>query len=232
MADSPEGTITAPDAPRLTRELTEALARAALSAVPVVGGAAVEALNLAVTRGRTTRMQRWAEDITDAVNRHGLALEELSDRPGFLDTIGPATRAAIETASFVKIEALRNAVLRATISPDLEADRHAVLMDILIALTPTHIKLLKLFDDPVAWFTNAGIEPPRLYAGSQHAVIEIAYPDLAQDTTLLDRVVGDLDREGLSSIALRTTMTADGILSARTRPLGAELLTFIAEPPH
>lgn len=210
-------------------DLIEVLARAGLSAVPIAGGAAVELFQYATNQGRAARMQRWIEEVTGALNRHGVAIDSLADRDGFLDAIGPATRAAVETSSPEKIEALRNAVLNATIASDLATDRHAILMDILVGLTPTHVKLLKLFDDPVGWFASADIEPPRLMMGGQHAVVERAYPDLADDETLLNRVVNDLEQQGLSSIALRTIMSGDGVLSQRTRPLGKELLTFITE---
>lgn len=211
------------------RDLVEVLARAALSAVPIAGGAAVELFQYATNHGRAVRMQRWIEEVIDTLNRHGIAIDSLADRDGFLDAIGPATRAAVETGSPEKIEALRNAVLNATVASDLAADRHAILMDILVWLTPTHVKLLNLFDHPVGWFARADIEPPRLVMGSQHAVVERAYPDLTEDETLLNRAVKDLEQQDLSSIALRTIKSGDGVLSQRTRPLGKALLTFITE---
>lgn len=212
------------------RDLVETLARAGLSAVPIAGGAAVELFQYAVNRGRATRMQRWIEGVTEALKRHDVAIESLVERDGFLDAIGPATRAAVETSSSEKTEALRNAVLNAAVASDLALDRHAILLDILVGLTPTHIKLLNLFDDPPGWFARAGIEPPHLMMGGQHAVVERAYPDLAEDETLLNRVARDLEQQDLSSIALRTVMSGDGVLSRRTRPLGKELLAFITEP--
>jgi hypothetical protein len=210
------------------RDLVEVLARAGLSVVPIAGGVAVELFQYATSQGRASRMQRWMVEVTDALNRHGVSIDSLAGRDGFLDAIGPATRAAVETSSPEKIEALRNAVLNATIS-DLATDRHAILMDILVGLTPTHVKILKLFDDPIGWFASADIEPPRLMMGGQRAVVERAYPDLAEDETLLNRVVKDLEQQDLSSIALGTIMSGNGVLSQRTRPLGKELLTFITE---
>jgi hypothetical protein len=58
----------------------------------------------------------------------------------------------------------------------------------------------------------------------------VAYPELADDATLLDRAVRDLDQQGLSSIALRAMMSSDGIMPRRTLALGEELLEFITEP--
>lgn len=91
------------------RELADAIGRAALSAIPFTGGVAVEIFQYATNRGRADRFQAWMADVSDTLNRHGVALDALADNDGFLDAIGPATRAALETASTEKIEALRSA---------------------------------------------------------------------------------------------------------------------------
>ncbi len=211
-------------------QVAEAVARAALSAIPFAGGAAVELLQFVANRGRAARMQRWIEEVSSELGRLGVEFESLATSDGFLDAIGPATRAAVETASTEKIEALRNAVVNAATAPDYDADRHAILLDIVVRLTPTHIKLLKLFDDPQAWYDKAGRPVPQTLLGGQHLVVRDAYPELANEETLLERVTGDLERERLSSIALKTMMSSQGVLSGRTMPLGKELLGFIAAP--
>lgn len=212
------------------RAVTEAVTRAALSTVPVAGGALVELFQYVTNRGRAARMREWMEGITAEMERLGISVETLDQSRGFLDAIGPATRAAIETASPDKIKALRNAVLNATLAPDLHADRHAIMLEILIGLTATHIKLLKLFDDPRAWYAQTGKPLPNIMMGGQNIVVEDAYPELAADKTLLGRVTADLERERLSTIALNTLMSSDGVLSGRTLPLGTELLRFITAP--
>ncbi|MCR6706506.1 MAG: hypothetical protein NVV66_18085 [Cellulomonas sp.] len=158
------------------RAVTEAATRAALSAVPVAGGALVELFQYVTNRGRAARMREWMEGITAEIERLGISVETLDESRGFLDAIGPATRSAVETASPDKIEALRNAVLNATLAPDLLADRHAILLEILIGLTPTHIKLLKLFDDPRAWYAETGEPLPNVMMGGQHIVVERRVP--------------------------------------------------------
>lgn len=219
-----------PPEPGARREVAEAVARAALSAVPLAGGALVELFQFVTNRGRATRMHEWMEAVTAETERLGISIENLDQSSGFLDAIGPATRSAVETASPDKIEALRNAVINATLAPDLHADRHSILLEILIGLTPTHIKLLKLFDNPRAWYAQTGTPLPNVMMGGQHIVVEDAYPALAADKTLLGRVTADLQRERLSDIALNTLMSADGVLSGRTLPLGTELLSFITAP--
>lgn len=225
-----------PPAEQSTRaKALEATIRSALAMIPFVGGASVELFQAVVNSGRDARMQRWIVDVTDAINEralepNGLDLASLATNDGFLDVIGAATRAAVETSDAEKIAALRNAVVNATVAPDTERDRHAILLDILTGLTPTHIKLLRLFDDPLRWYRETDTQPREFSAGSSSVVVQDAYPDLARDPTLLDRVVADLKQSGLSDIQLSTMMTNSGIYAPRTLPLGTELLAFITTP--
>lgn len=229
-------TIKAPEPPGRGRAVVEAATRSVLGAVPWAGGAAVELFQAAVTRGRQRRFDAWVAEMTDAMNSailepRALTFESLAEDDAFLDAIGAATQAAVETSDQIKIQALRNAVLNSALAPDAEADRRAILMDVLVALTPSHIKLLLLFDDPKGWLEREG-RPVRdnILMGGASTVVKDAYPELASDKTLLDRVVKDLSDKSLSAIPLNVGMTGEGIYARRTAPLGAELLDFIAEP--
>lgn len=238
MSDSEahEDGIVTPQPLRNNRKISEIVAKGLLGTVPIAGGLLTELFQIAVSSGRQARMEKWVKDITDAVNQlvlkpRGLTFEALTEDDGFLDAIGVATRAAVETADAVKLGALRNAVLNSAFQLDLTADRRAILMDILVGLTPSHIKVLELFDDPREWLSKQGIHPePSPMGGSANFVVQQAYPDLAQDRVLLDHLVRDLKNSGLADINLRAMMTSDGIFQSRTLELGKELLLYIAEP--
>ncbi|MGA4777995.1 hypothetical protein ACPCUX_05575 [Cellulosimicrobium sp. AB352] len=228
-------TIEAPEPAGPANQLIEAAVRAGLSAIPLAGGAAVELFQAVVTRGREQRFQSWVVDLTDAVNRlllepRGATFEDLSNDEAFMDVIGEATRAAVETSDEVKIDALRNAVLNSAFQPDTGADRRAILLDMLVGLTPTHIKLLKLYDDPRAWYSDAGVPVPDIMMGGAGIVVKDAYPDLAADKALLDYVVKDLGSKNLARIDLGLSTTADSVFGSKTQQLGKELIAFITEP--
>ena len=222
--------IDPPTSPSGTRLILEAVSRATLAAVPVAGGAAVELFQAVTARGRAERMDRWIQDVCDELERLRVSIDTLHLSPGFLDAIGPAARAAVETADAEKAEALRNAVLNSTIDPDVAADRNAILLSILVGLTPTHLRLLQLFNDPPAWFAERSLPLPTFSFGSQFGIIEKAIPDLAADPVLLNRAAADLNQEGLSTISLQTMMSDRGLLESRTTILGDALLRFITAP--
>lgn len=228
-------TIEAPEPTGAIRQVVEAATKAALGAIPLAGGGAVELFQFAVAHGREQRFQSWIADVTEALNRlvlepRGATFEDLSSDDAFLDVIGEATRATVETSDQVKIDALRNAVVNSVFQPDTEADRRAILLDILVGLTPTHIKLLKLYDDPRVWYAEEGIPVPNITMGGAGLVVEQAYPDLAADKPLLDYVVKDLGSKNLANLNLNVTTTGDSVFASKTQALGRELITFITEP--
>ena len=214
----------------------ESIARGGLSAVPLVGGLLVEGFTGATTAGRLARQQKWMEEISEAVNRlvlepRGLTMEDLSTDEGFLNVIGAASRAAVETSDEVKLDALRNAVLNSTLGLDTEADRRAILMDIVVSLTPTHIKLLGLLRDPREWLERAGrpVSPSR--SGSLIDLIFFAYPEMLEAQSVLAHVVNDLQAKGLTDkVSLFSHMTLAGLMAGHASPLGRQLLEYISSP--
>ena len=227
-------TIEPPKEPSDAVLAAESLARGGISAVPLLGGLLVELFTGATTAGRLARQQKWMEDISEAVNRlvlepRGLTMEDLATDDGFLNVIGAASRAAVETSDQVKLEALRNAVLNSTLGPDTEADRRAILMDIVVSLTPTHIKLLELFREPSEWLERAGKPGPPANSGAPIELVRVAFPEMLESPSLLTHVVKDLEAKSLTTkISLMTTMTWEGIMASHVAPLGNELFAFIS----
>lgn len=217
------------------QEIGKAAARAALAAIPFAGGAAVEAFTIATERGYRRRVDEWMRDLTAAINLHvlephGLDWAALEANEGFLDAVAHATRSAAQTHDAEKRSALRNAVTNAALESDVRADQTAILLDLLDALTATHLRLLRIFSNPRAWYAATGTPEPDLMMGGRSRVVEDAYQDLARDPTLLTKVVKDLATHGLADLNLNVTMTGQGILEPAINPLGQRLLSFITEP--
>lgn len=174
-------------------------------------------------------------EVSEAVNRlvlepRGLDWTSLEDNDGFLDAIAHATRAATQTSSDGKRAALRAAVVNAAGRPDLDADRTAILLDLLDTLTASHLRLLALFASPREYLEARDLSVPNLMMGGRASVVEVAFPELAADRALMDKLAADLSTHGLATLNLHTTMTGSGILEPALQPLGRDLLSLITEP--
>lgn len=229
--------IHPPEPPSTAAKVGAAVTRAGLSAVPVAGGALVEVFEAVASAGYARRRAAWMADVSDAINRlvlepQRLDWESLSQNEGFLDAIGQATRAAVQTRDTTKLEALRNAVVNAAARTDLDADRTAILLDLVATLTGTHLRVLSVFADPKAAYTRAGKPlPDSTFGDSRQTVVNDLLSDLAADKALLDKVVADLDTHQLAHIDLHTMMTVSGVLASASKPLGDQLVDLVTLPP-
>lgn len=99
------------------------------------------------------------------------------------------------------------------------------------SLTPWHLRILKLFDNPKAWFEINNITKPNIYSGGLSHILEVAYPQLRGRRDLYDQLFKDLFSKGLVSIdGLHTTMSEHGLYESRTTDLGKQFLNFITNP--
>ena len=79
-----------------------------------------------------------------------LDLEKLADHPLFVDAVVTATRTVEHTHQDEKLGALRNAVLN-SVAPDApDADTQAMMLSLVDRFTPSHLRLVTLWDNPSA----------------------------------------------------------------------------------
>ncbi|GAA4623639.1 hypothetical protein [Cellulomonas oligotrophica] len=229
-------TIEPPPDQSVSRQVGEAVVRAAAAVIPFAGGAVVEAFTFATQRGYQRRFHEWMAEVSDAINRlvlepHGQDWASLETNEGFLDAIAHATRSATQTSSQEKRAALRAAVVNAALRPDLPADRTAILLDLLDTLTASHLRLLALFADPHRWLVEHSTDASSTGASDNRTVlVEMAYPEIAADPPLMNKLIADLDTHKLVTINLDSFMTESGTFAPKLQPLGTELLELITEP--
>lgn len=202
------------------------LAKAGLSAIPMVGGAAAELFQNLVQPPLERRRQEWMEYVGEELKRleaKGMDLERLQNDDRFISTVMQASQIAISTHEKLKREALRNTVINVAQgqAPD-EAMEHMFLQWI-GTLAPLHIQILSVFQAP---------EPPgKRNMGGLSSVLESHFPELRGRREFYDQVWADLYSRGLvNTNGLHTTMSGSGLASKRTTTLGDEFLRFISHP--
>jgi hypothetical protein len=129
-----------------------------------------------------------------------------------------------------KIDALRNAVLNSCLPGAPEDDIQMIFLNYIDELTPWHLRIMNLFDDPSRWAEENNTNFPESWlSGSSSQVLEFAYPEMAVNKELYLKLFNDLATMGLANIPTGM-MTASGSLESRTTSLGKQFLRFIAFP--
>lgn len=208
--------------------------KAAVSAVPVVGGSAAEVLGLIFGPPLEKRREKWLGQLAGAVKEvqdkeAELTPEKLSQNEAFITTALHATEIAVRTHQQEKLEALRNAVVSAALPNVPDETMQQIFLNHVDNLTPWHLRILAFFDDPIDWGKTHHITYPNWTMGAASLVLEQSMPELAGQRGFYDQIVSDLQQRGLlANVEIHTMMTANGMFSSRTTPLGKEFLQFIS----
>ncbi|MGF7232118.1 hypothetical protein [Arachidicoccus sp.] len=137
----------------------------------------------------------------------------------------------MQTSEREKIVAFQNAILNTAKGEAPEKSKTQIFVNILNEFTIWHLKILDLMKNPKEWFESQKLPIPKSITYTISDVIYDAFPDLKDQTALLNYVCNDLARMGLldavSSSSLRTMMTVDGALANRITPFGEEFMNFV-----
>jgi len=225
-----------PEQPKKTAgDLAHAVVRAAVSAVPVVGGPAVEMLGLVFGPPLEKRRQEWLKELAAAVGElqekvTGITPEKLSEDPAFVTTAMRASEIAVRTHQQEKLDALRNAIVNSKLPGAPEETLQDMFLHYVDAFTPLHMRILSFFHDPPGWMQGHGVLRPNLYLGSPAGLLEVSMLELAGRRDFYDRLMDDLVQRGLmTGGGMHTSMTEQGFYASRTTPLGEEFLEFISK---
>jgi len=220
-----------------TRDESEfgySVSKVALGAIPFIGGAAQEILEKAIGDPLRKRQEAWMAELGVAlaalVERvDGVTAEKLSEVPNFVSAAARATQDALLAHSSLKREALRNTVLNVANGVKLDDVLVGSFMTYIERFSDAHLKLLALLRSPMADADYAA-EARNVYMGSIYGVVTKSHPDLAAQPDLLDRLYGDLSREGLVGGSFKAMMSGGGLQNPQTTPIGNAFLDFIAPP--
>lgn len=206
-------------------DTAHALAKAGLSAIPVVGGPAVELFQHLVQPPLERRRNEWMTQVGEKLQEleaQGLNLQDLQNNEQFITAVMRASTAALRTHKTEKLVALRNAVLHIAKGQGPEETIQHLLLSFIDEFSEMHLRMLA--------FARAPKPAAGLSAGGLSHVLEDNIPALRGQRTLYDQLWKDLYLRGLiNTESLHGMMTGTGLGQSRTSPLGEILLNFIAE---
>jgi hypothetical protein len=227
---------TTPPGKSTGREIVERIGEAAIGSVPLVGNALAVALVTTLNWRLEQRREQWFTELAEGVEdlRERITefdLETLADNDLFVDAVVTATRTIEHTHQKEKIAALRNAVLN-SVAPDApDADTQAIFLNLIDRFTPSHLRLLTLWDDPPAWFSSRDLKPPQdVMAGSRTQTVEVGLPEMQGHKDLYLLIASELGAAGMLTASLPGMVSGTSLMDRLTTDFGRQFVRFISSP--
>jgi len=218
-----------------SRELLQRAIEAGLQFVPGIGGALAVTFVTAVTWRLNQKREEWlralAEGVEDLRQQLGdIDLDALVSDGRFTDAVVSAARTVEHTHQTDKLDALRNAVLN-SVGPDApDADTQSIFMNMVDRFTPSHLRMLALWDDPPAWFSSHSLPYPTS-SGNRARTVEAALPEMQGQGQLITLIAGELKTAQLLTADMAGIVSDQGMMQRLTTDFGRQLLRFISPSP-
>lgn len=220
-----------------------AIVKLGISAIRDWGGPASELFGLITAPLLGKRRDEWFESLRNKFNTlcqkvDGLTIESLASNEQFISALLQATQAAVKTHHAEKLEALQNAVVNIAIGKELKEDRRNVFLSMIDQFTPTHLRLLRFFQDPGGHGVITLPAPPAQL--SVYGVLMDNFPDLNYSVSssgeeptaargqFLGLIIRDLSAARLISISRLFDKVPH--YPRWTTHLGDDFLDFITSP--
>ena len=218
-------------------DVAREVGRAIVSLVPAAGGPLQVAFENLFASPLEKRKQAWLEQLADVLTevqaRVGdLTPEKLASNEAFVTVAMQASQVAIRNHQQAKLDALRNAVLNAALPNPPQEDEQLIFLRLIDQLTPWHLRVLALLDNPQVWMQRNQVQNPNWSMGGVSTVLEHCLPDLRGQRDIYEQIVRDLQADGLMGQGqfLNLTMTGGGIMESRTTARGKRFIAFISAP--
>lgn len=218
-------------------DVAREVGRAIVSAVPAAGGPLQVAFENIFASPIEKRKEAWLEQLAEVVTEiqervKDLTPEKLAGNEAFITVAMQASQIAIRNHQQAKLEALRNAVLNSALPNPPQEDEQMIFVRLIDQLTPWHLRVLSLLNNPRLWMERNGVAYPGWGVGGVSTVVEHCLPDLRGQRDTYDQIVRDLQVEGLLGQGqfLHGTMTGGGMVESRTTDRGKRYIKFITAP--
>lgn len=218
-------------------DVAREISKAIISAVPAAGGPLQVLLENVFASPIEKRKQAWLEQLAEVVSEiqeriEDLTPEKLAANEAFITVAMQASQVAIRNHQQAKIDALRNAVLNSVLPNSPQEDEQMIFLRLIDQLTPWHLRVLALLNNPVEWMARNKSPNPSWSMGGVATVIEHCLPDLRGQRDTYEQIVRDLQAEGLIGQGqfLNITMSGNGMIQSRTTDRGKRFISFITAP--
>jgi len=217
-------------------EIAQAVAKAALSLVPIAGGPLAELVGLVLQPAIGRRRDVWLGQLETAIEDlqarlDAPSIEELSANDLFVTVVLNATQAALRTHQKEKVDALRIGVINAALPMAPGEQEQLMFIRLIDQLTPLHLQILRFMRDPADWFEQHKIPKPEVTVGTWPLILVTAFPGLAGDAEVFSQVMSELVPLGLTGYRMTTVeVSQQELLEKLTTPLGDRFLAFITAP--
>jgi hypothetical protein len=218
-------------------DVVREVGRAVTSLVPVAGGPLQVVFENFFASPIEKRKEAWLQQLADVLKEvegrvAELTPEKLAENEAFVTVAMQASQIAMRNHQQAKLEALRNAVLNAALPNPPQEDEQMIFLRLIDQLTPWHLKVLSVLDEPVQWMGRHGVANPGWGMGATSTVLEHCLPELRGQRDTYDQIVRDLQSEGLLGQGqfLHVMMTGGGMVGSRTTDRGKRFIRFITSP--
>ena len=221
---------------RSKADIANALSKALIALIPGIGGSAAEIFALIFAPPLEKRRAEWLNSLAEALKQleqevEGFNVEELSKNEAFITCFMHATQMAIRNHQEEKLEALRSAVLNSALPGAPDEDMQLMYLQYVDFLTPWHLRILKLFEDPNKWFEEHGISIPAADMGTRSIMLEEALPALEDRRDYYEILFKDLHARGLlKTDQIHMGLTRPGVYMGIATDIGTNFLKFITAP--
>lgn len=209
----------------LLSEVAEITAKTLVSTIPVGGTLVTCIWDSIKANAANRRMEDWKNQVEEKLCDLKLSLDDIGNNELFASAMMKATDIAIKTAEDEKRQYLASAVKNSAMA---SIDESVMMLDLLDKYTLWHIRILHLFRNPKA-FDQVHVDG--IMMGAASIVVEQVYPEIAKEKELLDKIVKDLQNDGMMSEGsyMHAGMTSNGVAASRTTELGNKFLKFIID---
>jgi len=206
----------------------------AIGSLPIVGGMVAGGLSAAIAskqREQDEEFWAWTAARLRAVEGRLASVFDPTDDEFFVSA-QKMIRASRETADRDKRRLLAEVLVESGSWSAVPYGRRERYIDLVVRLTPWHVRLLSYFRDPADWFRRQGLdqELSRL-TGNITSIAQVMEQYVVPESVPLRLLVADLEREQLVDAPLATIMSGSGTVDSRTTTDGDAFLRFLNDAP-